>query len=108
VKFLTIGTFKDVYYTLPQAERQKIGVAQYEYNVNVKKKMGDKLGFYSVPGHDRMLVFITEVSSVEELGQFFAQAPVVAAGFFKYESYPLIEFDVKALEAMQASYKAAK
>ena len=83
-------------------------MSQYEYNVEVKKKMGDKLGFYTVPGHDRMLVFITEVSSVEELAQFFLQAPVVAAGFYKYESYPLIELDEKALEAILASYKAAK
>jgi hypothetical protein len=108
MKFLTIGTFKDAYYTIPRAERQKISISQYEYNVRVMKKMGDKLGFYTVPGYDRMLVFIIDVDSVEELGQFFAQAPVATTGFLKYESYPLIKADVKAMEAILASLKAAK
>jgi hypothetical protein len=108
MKFLTIGTFKDVRYTLPQAEQKKQGVLQYEYNVEMKKKMGDRMHFYTVPGWDRMIVIIWEVSSVEELAQMIGGAPVVAAGFLKYESYPLIEADVKSFEATLASLKAAK
>jgi hypothetical protein len=108
MKFLTIGTFKDTYSTIPQADRQKLGVSQYEYNLDTKKKMGDKFHMYSVPGWDHRLVFITELNNVEELAQLFQGAPVVAAGFFKYESYPLIELDIKAFEAALASLKAAK
>ena len=106
MKFLTIGTFKDAYYTIPQTERQRITTSQYEYNIKMLKSMGDKFSFYTVPGWDRMLVFVIEVNSVEELGQFFAQAPVVATGFFKYESYPLIKAEVKSMEAALANSQA--
>ena len=108
MKFLTIGTFKDVYYTLPQDERQKLGVAQSEYNLETKKKMGDKWHFYGVPGWDRMLESVCEVGSMEELSQMYQGAPIVAAGFWKHETYPLVELDEKAMEASLERYKAAK
>ncbi len=91
MKFLTIGTFKDAFYTIPLDERQKIAESQHKYNEELKKKMGEKWHFYGVPGWDRMLVSIIEVSSVEELAQIYNEAPVVSAGFWKHETYPLNE-----------------
>jgi hypothetical protein len=38
----------------------------------------------------------------------FAIVPAVSAGFFKYESYPLIERDIKYFEAGLASVKTSK
>ena len=70
--------------------------------------MGDKFRFYAVPGRDYMAVIITEVSSLEELAQLFAQVPVAASGFFKYESFPLIERDEKYFEGLLTRVQAAK
>jgi hypothetical protein len=108
MKFLTIGAFKDTFATIPLVEKKKLLVSQYEFNIKVKKKMGNKFHMYGVPGWDNKLFFITEFNSVEELGQLFREAPVVAAGFFGYESYPLIEADLKTFEAGLAMAKAAK
>lgn len=99
MKFLTIGKFKDTFYTIPQSEQQRIGVSTLEVDIDVKKKMGDKFHFYTVPGNDGMMVIVNEVGSLEELEQIFAGVPIVAAGFFKYESYPLIEQDEKSFAA---------
>ena len=95
MKFLTICTLKDVFFTLPQAERQKLVVSQHEYNLEFKKKMGDKLQLYTVSGWNDRYVVISELNSIEELSQLFREAPVVSAGFYKYESYPLVEHDEK-------------
>jgi hypothetical protein len=108
MKLLTIGTIKDTFYTLPRAEQVKLNISAEEYNLKIKKQMGDKWHFYLVPGWDGMLVCITEVASVEELYQLLAQSPIVAAGFWKYKTYPLIETSVKSLEASLAFWKAAK
>ena len=108
MKFLTIGTFKDTFAAIPQAERRKLIISQYEYNLKIKKKMGDKFHMYGVPGWYGRVVFITEFASVEEFAQTFREAPVVSAGFFGYESYPLTEQDEKSFEAALASLKAAK
>lgn len=107
MKFLTIVTIKDVYYTLPQSEQRKLGVSSFESALELKKKMGDKYLVYTVPGWGRS-VSIFEVSSVEELAQILAQIPMVQAELVNLESYPLIEADVKALEAALASDKARK
>ena len=104
MKFLTIGNYKDAFYTLPQAERQKVLVPQTEYNLEMKKKLGDKFHLYTVPGGNK-IVFILDVDTLEDLSAFFRQAPVVQAGYFHIESLPLIEADVKWLEARAASVK---
>ena len=108
MKFLTIGNYKDIYYTMPQAEREKLSVSTLEVDVDIKKKMGDKFLFYTVPGRDRMLVIISEFGSIEELAKEFNRVPSVTAGFFKYETYPLMEIDETQLKAMLSKVKAGK
>jgi hypothetical protein len=105
MKFLTIGTFKDTYYTIPRAEQQKLHASQIEYNLELKKKMGDKFHMYGVPGWDHMIVFVFEFGNFEELSQVFMAAPVVTAGFFSYKSYPLLEMDEKTFEALLEAAK---
>jgi len=106
MKFLTIGTIKDIFYTLPQAEQSKLMVASIKYLLAMKKKLGDKWHFYEVAGWDRM-VGIGEYDSLEELSQAL-QSPAAQAGYMNYESYPLIEMDVKAYKAWVDSQKPAK
>jgi hypothetical protein len=106
MKFLTIGTTKDAFLTLPQAEKTKQNVTAIKYVLALKKKMGDKLHFYMDPGGNR-LVSIGEYSSIEEYSQSL-QSPIAAAGYMNYESIPLIEVDEKALKAYVESAKAAK
>jgi hypothetical protein len=67
MKFLTIGAFKDTWYTQSQAERQKLAVSTLEADFKLKSEMGDKFHFYNVPGRDYMAVIISEVNSLEEL-----------------------------------------
>ena len=106
MKFLTIASTKDTFSTLPEAERNKFNVASAELVLKLKKKMGDKLHFYGVVGWGRA-VSIGEYDSFEEYLQTL-QSPAAQAGHIKYESYPLIELDVKAAKAWLDSQKAAK
>jgi len=50
MKFLTIDTFKDTFYTLPQAEQMKLMVPGVQWVIDLKKKMGAKFSFYMIPG----------------------------------------------------------
>ena len=106
MKFLTIGTVKDVFYTLPQAEQTKFWLAAIKHILALKKKMGDKWHFYMDPGANRS-VSIGEYNSVEEYSQSL-QSPIAAAGLMNYESHPLIEMDEKAYKAWVDSQKSAK
>lgn len=106
MKFLTISTVKDVFYTLPQAEQNRLTKSTIEFTIDVMKKMGDKFHLYVEVGWGRP-VSIGEYGSVEEYQQSL-QTPMAQAGYVNWETYPLIEYDVKAAEAMLASYKAAK
>jgi len=106
MKFLTIGTVKDVFYTLSQAQQNRLMVSTLEYGLQFKKKMSDKIDFYIEAGWGR-IVSISEFNSVEEYYQSL-QSPMAQAGFLNYESYPLIDMDEKAFEAALASLKAAK
>jgi len=105
MKFLTISTVKDVYYTLPQAEKAKLDAASTEFLFNFKKKMGDKLHFYSSP---KGLISIGEYGSLEEYYQSLQQSPRAAAGYMNYDCIPLIEIDEKAIQAYLANAKAGK
>jgi hypothetical protein len=106
MKFLTISTIKDIYYTLPQAERAKIDAATIEHLIDRKKKMGDKLHFYSAPGG--RVYSITEANSIEEYSQGLRESPRAAAGFTSFECIPLMEMDEKAIKAYEERMKAAK
>lgn len=107
MKFLTIATVKDVFYTLPQAEQKRLWEENVQWTVDWKKKMGDKLDLYLEVGWGRM-VSISEKNSVEEYSQDLQSPPMAQAGFINYESYPLIELDEKTLDAWMESLKAAK
>lgn len=105
MKFMTTNTIKDVYYTLPQAERAKINAASVEFILNLKKKMGDKLHFYSTP--EGRLISIGEYGSIEEYSQSL-QTPRAAAGYVNYECVLLTEVSEKAFKAFAKSARAAK
>lgn len=105
MKFLTISTVKDVYYSLPQAERAKINATSAEYLINHKKKMGDKLHFYSTPKGG---ISIGEYASIEEYYQSLTQSPRAAAGYMNFECIPVVEMDEKSIKAYEERVKAAK
>ena len=106
MKFLTISTRKDTFSALPEDEKNRLNVATVEHILELKKKMGDKFTMYSIPGWGRA-VSIGDYSSVEEYSQSL-QTPVSQQGFSNHESYPLIEMDVKQIEAYLKQAKAAK
>jgi hypothetical protein len=106
VKFLTIGTIKDIFYTLPQAEQSKLMVETVKELLAQKKKMGDKWHLYSAAGWNR-IIGIGEYNSLEELSQAL-QTPAAQAGYMNLETYPLIDMDVKALKAWIDSQKPPK
>ena len=106
MKFLTIASVKDVFFTLPQAEQNKLWVQNIEWTIDQMKKSKIKAELYVIVASGR-LVSIGEADSVEDYYQGL-QSPLATAGFVNYESYPLIEADIKAWEAALASLKAAK
>jgi hypothetical protein len=106
MKFLTISTIKDIYYTLPKEERDKINAATITHLIERKKEMGGKLQFYSAPGGT--VYSITEADSIEEYSLGLMQSPRAAAGYTKLTCIPLMEMDEKAIKAYQERMKAAK
>ena len=106
MKFLTIATIKDAFYTLPQAERAKLNMTNYEYVLEFKKKMGDKWHIYGAVGWGRA-VSVGEYGSLEEYNQSL-QSPAALAGYINYECYPLIELDEKSVKSMIDTLKAAR
>lgn len=106
MKILTIATRKDVFSSLPQAEKTRLNISSYEYALELKKKMGAKWQAYGVPGWGRM-VSIGEYGSLEEY-MLSLQSPPAIAGFINYESYPLIEADEKTFKTAIDTLKAAK
>lgn len=106
MKFLTISKVKDVFYALPQTERNKMLLAAVKSLLVYKKKMGDKWHMYNSPG-GMELITIGEYNSVEEYSQSL-QSPDTFVGYMSHKSIPLIEYDVKELEAYLKQMKAAK
>jgi hypothetical protein len=106
VKFLTISTIKDIYFTLPKDERDKINAATIEHLIERKKKLGNRIQFFSSPGGT--VYSINEVDSVEEYSQSLRESPRAAAGFTNFECIPLIEMDDKAIKAYLERMKTAK
>jgi hypothetical protein len=106
MKFLTIATVKDVFYTLPQAEQNKLMKSTIEWTIDRMKKSKVKGTFYVMVNSSR-LMSIGDSNSLEEYAQGL-QSPLAQAGYVNYESCPLIEMDEKTWEAYLASYKAAK
>jgi hypothetical protein len=107
MKFLTIGTFKDSVYSVPQAEQTKFRVEAVNYVLALKKKMGDKWHFYSDPSGSTS-ISIGEYNSLEEYAQSLQASPTAMAGYMDYECIPLIEMDEKEFKAWVDSQKSAK
>ena len=106
MKFMTVGSFKDTFSALSEDEKAKHMVQAIEWVLEIKKKMGENLHFYSTVGWGR-LVSIGEYGSVEEYSQTLDSA-VAQAGYMNYECYALIEADEKVLETSLEQMKAAK
>ena len=65
MKILTIATAKDVYCTLPVSEQKEVMKAAVKGVLRLKKRMGDKVQFYTEVGWGRT-VSIGEHPSVED------------------------------------------
>jgi predicted ester cyclase len=96
MKFLTISTFKQEIYVLPEAERNALWSVSIQWIGDLKAKLGDKFRFFSSAGSDNSFS-ISEFDTYEE---YYASlmSPVYLRGLMKYESYPLIEVDEKMLK----------
>ena len=106
MKFLTISKTKEVFYTIPQTERNKMLLAAVESLLTYKKKMGDKWRCYSDPGSNQIIT-VGEYDSLEEYSQSL-QSVAEIVGYMHHESIPLIEMDTKAFEAYVKQMKASK
>ena len=106
MKFLTVSKIKDVFYTLPQAQQNKLLIAAVESLLAYKKKMRDKWHFYNDPGGNN-IISIGEYDSFEEYAQSL-QSPAAISGYMYHESTPLIEMDEKVFKAWLDSQKSAK
>ena len=106
MKFITISTTKDIYYTLPQKDRASLDAASLRYLIDLKRNMGDKMRFFSAPGGQAFS--ISEYDSVEQYSQSLRESPRAAAGFTNFECIPVVEMDEKALKAYEERAKAGK
>ena len=105
MKFMTIASFKDTFYTLPKDEQKELLVEGVQWVVDLKKKMGDRFVFYHSPGWNRQI----SIGRYEDLETYneSLQSPISNAGFMSYESYPLIELDDHKLDSyLQAAKKS--
>jgi muconolactone delta-isomerase len=104
VKTLSIGTPKDVLFTLPPAVARQLFEATIALS-NQQKKAGKILELYFIPGWNRV-VAIRESKSAEELNQNIDELPL--SSFMNYEVYPLADYNESAktiLEGLKAAEK---
>ena len=106
MKILTVATVKDVFFTLPRSEQNKLLEATVRSMIEVKKKLGDKVQFYTEIGSGRT-VSIGEHASLEEYTQCLS-SPLSNAGLANYETHVLLDLDEKAMKAYADSLKSAK
>lgn len=85
MKFLVIVEYKDIYYSLPSAERKKIDDADKEFSQKMIDS-GDVLEVYYIPGWNRY-VAIEQYESIEKLYEHFEEDP--SFPYLKFEVYPL-------------------
>ena len=104
MKFLSIGSMKDIFFTLPPSVQRQLMEASLA-NMNQDKKAGKILEFYFIPGSGRSVV-ISEVKSVEELVRNISQTPVTA--FMNMETYPLADFNESAKSILEGLKTAEK
>ncbi len=84
MKFLVINEAKDIYYSLPAGEREKI-------DEESPFQPGDLLKIYSIPGWNRM-VAIEQYESIESLYNHFEKDSYYP--YANFEVYPLIEVEL--------------
>ncbi len=107
MKILTIATAKtDVLRRLPKDEQNRLSLETIQHIMEVKKKLGDKLQFYTEVGWGRT-VSIGEHASLEEYA-WCINTPMAQAGFTNYETYPLTEISEKDFQNYYESLKSAK
>jgi hypothetical protein len=100
MKFLTIGSLKDIYYTLPPSERGQLLEASVNY-IKQEKKAGRILEFYFLVGWNRV-ASISELSSAQAVYQHLNSSPI--GTYMNYETYPLADLD-EAVNIMLERYK---
>ncbi len=101
MKYLTISTFKDAYFALPEAEKNKVARRATEDIVNLKTRLGDKYRFFTTAG-SRTSYSISEFDTYEEYYQSL-NTQAFNQGLIDFVSVPVIEIDEKALKALTAS-----
>lgn len=101
MKYITISTFKDAYYALPESERNKIIGASVQDIVNLKTKLGDKYRFFQTAG-SRTSYSISEFDTYEEYIQSLS-TQAFKMGLIDFVSIPVSEVDEKVLKAYAAT-----
>jgi hypothetical protein len=96
MKFITVSTFKDAYYTLPEAEKNKIMKASAQDIFNLKTKLGDKYRFFSTAG-SATHYSISEFDTYEEYIQSL-NTVAFNAGLVSFVSIPVVEMDDKVMK----------
>ena len=100
MKILTISTQKEAFCTLPPSEQQEIMKTAVRNILEIKKKMGDNVQFYTEVGWGRT-VSIGEHPTVEDYLECI-QGDTLRARFWNLETYLLSEMDEEAIKAAQA------
>lgn len=104
MKFLSILSIKDIFYTLPLAEQQKLIKALIDF-MKQPPKAGKVLEMYTMAGWNRAVV-IAEHESAESLAQALTENPMGA--FYNWETYPIAEITDEMMNAYLEAYKAAE
>ena len=102
MKFLTISSMKDVFFTLPPAVRGQLMETTFDL-MNQEMKAGRYLEAYFMAGSGRSIV-ITEAKSAEEIVKSISALPL--SGFMDFETYPLADL-MESMKIWVESMKAA-
>ena len=102
MKFITISTIKDTYFTMPPAMVRQITEANIAF-MKQQRQAGKILEAYIIPGWRRSVV-IGEAKSAEEIVQNFNEMP--GMGFMDIEIYPLADWDESMKYVVEALKRA--
>jgi hypothetical protein len=106
MKFITLSSRKDSFFSLPQAERDRLNISSVQWIFDHKMKMGSKFRIFSSPGSE-YLITLSEFDTLEEYSQSL-RSPTANAGFMTFETYPVIEADENMLKQGLEMRKSAK
>jgi hypothetical protein len=102
MKFLTIGSIKDTFSTLPPAISRQLMEATLNW-INQQKQAGIILEVYMMVELKRSMV-ICEHKTAEEAAQTIAAVPM--GGFMDFDVYPLADFNVSMKAALESIKRA--